>query len=307
MSAARIVILAVLAGMAASCEPSGDTADSGPAAVPAPPLTDSPAGDTRRPDSTPGPHDAVGTALSTPPAPPEAEAAADPAPRAAQPTPDSAGTASSRTEPPAPSVEPVEPPAGQDVARLLRRTASIYSAMRSMQAEFTMLTRNPLLRTEVTSHGTLFQRRPDRILLRFTDPAGDVIVGDGKYFWVYYPSVDPKQVVRTPAAGTAGVVDLQAQFVGDPLTRFEHTVRGREAIDGRDATAVMLVPREVLDYDSLEVWIDTQDSLVRRFQITDPNGVSRRLDLRNLEVDADLPDDLFTFTPPEGVRIVERG
>jgi outer membrane lipoprotein carrier protein len=196
----------------------------------------------------------------------------------------------------------------QDAVRLLRRTAQIYASMSAMRADFTMLTRNPLLGTQVTSHGVLYQRRPDRIRLDFTQPEGDVIVGDGDFFWVYYPSVDPIQVTKTPAAGTAGVVDLQAQFVGDPITRFNHTVEGMEAVDGRDAMIVSLVPRENLGYAKLKVWIDVADNMVRRFEITDaPNGVTRLLDLRSLETDPTLPDTLFRFTPPPGTHIVERG
>lgn len=195
----------------------------------------------------------------------------------------------------------------QDPVRLLRRTAQIYAAMSGLRADFTMETRNPLLGTRVTSHGELFQRRPDRIRLDFTQPEGDVIVGDGDFFWVYYPSVDPMQVTKTPAAGTAGVVDLQAQFVGDPITRFDHTVEGMEAVDGRDAMIVSLVPRENLGYAKLKVWIDVEDNLVRRFEITDPNGVTRLLDLRSLEIDPRLADTLFRFTPPPGTHVVERG
>jgi outer membrane lipoprotein carrier protein len=195
----------------------------------------------------------------------------------------------------------------QDAVRMLRRTAQIYSGMSGMRAEFAMLTRNPLLGTRVSSRGTLYQRRPDRIRLDFTDPAGDVIVGDGDFFWVYYPSVDPVQVTKTPVAGTAGVVDLQAQFVGDPVTNFDHTVDGREDVDGRDAVILSLVPRENRGYAKLKVWIDTQDNLVRRFEITDPNGVTRLLDLRSLQTSPTLSDSLFRFVPPPGTHVVERG
>jgi outer membrane lipoprotein carrier protein len=248
------------------------------------------------------------------PAPADTNDAAPPVRESVDRSADSATTA---VPPPAEAGDPIEldptteaeieevPP--QDVVRLLRRTARIYSAMSGMQAEFTMTTRNPLLGTRVTSHGTLYQRRPDRIRLEFTDPSGDLIVGDGEYFWVYYPSVDPVQITKTPAAGTAGVVDLQAQFVGDPITRFDHTAEGVEAIGGREAAIVSLVPRENLGYAKLKIWIDVQDNLVRRFEISDPNGVTRLLDLRNLETGPTLADSLFMFTPPPGTHVVERG
>jgi outer membrane lipoprotein carrier protein len=191
---------------------------------------------------------------------------------------------------------------------LLRRTAQAYAAVRSLQANFTMLTQNSLLGTRVSSRGTLFQRQPDRILLRFEEPKGDIILGDGRYFWIYYPSTDATQVLRAPAASApTGGVDLQAQFVGDPVTRFQHTAQGHEPVQGRDAAVVTLLPREERGYDRLKVWIDTGDFLVRRFEITEPNGITRLIELRDLTLNPAFADDLFRFTPPPGVRIVERG
>lgn len=190
---------------------------------------------------------------------------------------------------------------------MLKKTAGVYAGIRSMQAGFAMVTTNPLLRSTARSRGTLFQHRPDRILLRFSEPKGDMILGDGRYFWVYYPSVDAQQVTRTSAMNASGVVDLQAQFVGDPLERFEHTFNGHETVGGRDAAIFTLVPREDPGYKVLKVWIDTRDFLVRRFEVTDNSGIVRRLDLTDLETNPAMPDDLFRFTPPPGTKIVERG
>jgi outer membrane lipoprotein carrier protein len=246
-----------------------------------------------------------------------ADTASDPAAVMDPVTEPSDTTGARSTPPPASAGDPIEldptteqeieEVPGQDPVSMLRRTARIYSDMSGMQADFTMLTKNPLLGTSVTSRGRLYQRRPDRIRMDFSDPEGDVIVGDGDFFWVYYPGVDPVQVTKTPAAGTAGVVDLQAQFVGDPVTSFDHTVAGREPVAGREALAIALVPRTNRGYAKLTIWIDTQDNLVRRFEITDPNGVTRLLDLRDLEIGPTLADSLFRFTPPPGTRVVERG
>jgi len=203
------------------------------------------------------------------------------------------------------SIEPaVQQP---DVAQVLRRAASAYTKANTLQADFSQRSTNPILRKTVTSSGTLYQRRPDRFLMKFTDPAGDVIVSDGTYFWVYYPSVDRKQVIRMPASGGAGGVDLQAQFVGDPVARFAAEYEGREAVAGRDAYVLVLTPREPMGYRRLKVWIDAQDYLVRRFEVTEESGVVRYFELSNLKVNPTLSNDLFRFTQPEGTHIVDRG
>jgi outer membrane lipoprotein carrier protein len=195
-----------------------------------------------------------------------------------------------------------------DARTVLLRASEAYGKVRSLRAEFVQTAENPLLRSRVTSRGTLVQRRPDRFLMRFSEPAGDVIVSDGEWIWVYYPSVDEKQVMRAPVgAGGAGGADLQAQFLGDPLTRFTPTLEGTESVRGRRAYVLLLTPRVDTGFRSLKVWVDAQDHLVRRFELVESNGVKRHFELDRLEVDVAAPDSLFRFTPPEGARIVERG
>lgn len=195
-----------------------------------------------------------------------------------------------------------------DARTVLLRASEAYGKVRSLRAEFVQTAENPLLRSRVTSRGTLVQRRPDRFLMRFSEPAGDVIVSDGEWIWVYYPSVDEKQVMRAPVgAGGAGGADLQAQFLGDPLTRFTPSLEGTESVRGRRAYVLLLTPRVDTGFRSLKVWIDAQDHLVRRFELVESNGVKRHFELDRLEVDVAAPDSLFRFTPPEGARIVERG
>ncbi len=199
-------------------------------------------------------------------------------------------------------VTPGEP---QDSAlTLLRRTAARYGSIRSLRAMFSMETSNPLLRETVKSRGELFQRRPDRLLMRFTEPAGDVIVSDGQFIWIWYPSIDSTQVMRSPAGSGGGAVDLLAQFVGDPTKRFSWSVGRTETIAGHTATMYTLDPLREEAYQQLVVWIDRDDALVRRFEVTEASGVSRRIELRDVVIDSDLPDSIFRFTPPPGARIV---
>jgi len=191
---------------------------------------------------------------------------------------------------------------------LLDQAASKYQDVHSMRAEFTQELDNPLLGTQTKSRGMLFQREPDGFLMRFREPAGDVIVSDGEYFWLYYPSVDRKQVIRSPvnAAARPGV-DLQAQFIGDPEQRFNAKYDGTDTVDGRKADVLTLLPRTDAGYRSMKVWIDAQDHLVRRFIITDTQGLVRHIELHDIVVNLTLPDSLFRFTPPPGARIIDRG
>jgi len=246
-------------------------------------------------------------------APPPPDSTTPPAGERPAEQPAAGNTPSAQTPPP--STPPgqsggsAEQPAAyaQDPAAILRRTSDVYEGLRSMRADFTMVVENPLLRSRTTSRGTLYQRRPDRILLDFSEPEGDIIVSDGTYFWVYYPSANADQVLRSPAGEAgAGGVDLQAQFIGDPTDRFDYTMQGTETIAGRRAHVFTLVPRGNAGYRQLKVWIDAEDSLVRRFELTELNGSVREFTLSNVQRNPTIPDERFTFTPPPNARVVTR-
>ena len=195
--------------------------------------------------------------------------------------------------------------AAQDPEAILEATSRAYEAMRSVRAEFEQTLRNTLLGRTTASSGTMYQREPDRFLMDFSDPEGDVIVSDGRWYWMYYPSVDEKQVLRAPRRGQG--LDLQAEFIGDPVERFDYTYHGTEDVRGRTAHVMTLDPKRPAGYQRMKVWIDAGDHLVRRFEITEENGNVRHIELLDITVNPTLPDSLFEFTPPADAIIVDRG
>jgi outer membrane lipoprotein carrier protein len=245
----------------------------------------------------------------------DATAAGGPAVVSAETASSSTDSSAAATQSPAAIASPqgpakVNPPTrdADDGAAILARTAKKFSTINSMRADFTMAVENTLMRSTTNSAGKLYQKRPDKIALRFTQPEGDVIVGDGTYFWIYTPSSQAKnQALRLPAAaGGSNVVDLQAQFIGDPVKRFRYTLMGEETIGGRATDVMTLVPRDGAQYRSLKVWIDRNDSLVRRFEITEQSGVIRRMELKNLQINPAIDAATFRFTPPAGVHVVNQ-
>jgi outer membrane lipoprotein carrier protein len=251
---------------------------------------------------------AVESAADAAPAPAAPVASAAPERRVAQPARSAAVPAEAPAMPHASEAPVAEAEAqGGDAVAVLRRVSSVYAKVTSIQADFSQRSVNPILKTTVESRGTLYQRRPDRFLMRFAEPSGDVIVSDGAYFWVYYPSVDRKQVIKMPASRGAGAVDLQAQFVGDPVERFNAVLAGREEVGGRSADVLVLTPKQPMGYRGLKVWVDRGDGVIRRFEVTEESGLVRHFDLSNVKLNPTLADSLFRFTPPEGAHVVERG
>jgi outer membrane lipoprotein carrier protein len=207
----------------------------------------------------------------------------------------------------APAPDPAGPSADADdpATSVLLRAERAYESVRTLQADFVQDLTVPLLESTQRSRGEIFHRKPDLFLMRFSDPAGDVVVADGRHLWLYYPSSDPKQVVRT-SMGQAGRLDLQREFLSNPTERFVATLDGAESVAGRPARALTLIPRGQSPYRKVRIWIDDQDALARRFEITENNEAVRVVELRNLRVNVLLEETLFTFVPPAGAEIFDQ-
>src|SRR5438876_570316 len=129
----------------------------------------------------------------------------------------------------------------------LDHASQIYQTITSLSADFVQVITNPMIGTPDTTHGRLYQMRPSRFAMRFTDPKGDRIVADGRFLWLYTPSTTPGQVIRSriPEHGTTGP-NLIGQFVEQPRQHLvqPHVIRRQRGevasvellIDPGDAT-----------------------------------------------------------------------
>jgi outer membrane lipoprotein carrier protein len=196
----------------------------------------------------------------------------------------------------------------QDPGPALDRASAAYQTVTTLSAEFVQVIANPLLGAPDTTRGKLYQMRPSRFSMRFTNPRGDRIVADGRHLWLYTPSTTPGQVIRTaiPSAGTTGP-NLIAQFVEQPRERYRAHYLRADSLAGRMTDVVVLVPRATdLPYSEAMVWIDRSDGLVRRIEIVEVSGQRRTLVLDKLAVNRGVPGREFTFSPPAGLRVVDQ-
>jgi len=216
-----------------------------------------------------------------------------------------AGSATVQAQPRTPAIAAAPAP---DVAVTVARAVEAYARVRTARGTLEQTITNPLTRSVMTSKGTFQQRLPNELAVRFTDPAGDVIIADGKVIWVYLPSTNPGQVIKLPVdMPGAAQLDLTRRFLDKPMERYTVTPAGSAMIDGRRATAVTLVPRTpMLEFNRAVVWIDDADGLIRQFETTEASGLVRRIRFETLQVNTAIDASAFSFVPPRNARIIDQ-
>src|ERR671936_2185723 len=88
----------------------------------------------------------------------------------------------------------------QSVDETLDRASKAWSRVKTARASFEQTVTNSLTGSTAKARGEFQQQRPGKLAIRFTEPAGDRIISDGRWVWIYLPSSAPGQVVKRPAA-----------------------------------------------------------------------------------------------------------
>jgi outer membrane lipoprotein carrier protein len=196
----------------------------------------------------------------------------------------------------------------QDAQAIIGRAARVYRSLASLRAEFVQMIDNPMI-DSAESKGTLAQAGPAKLAMRFSEPAGEAIVIDGKHVWVYTPSTVPGQVVRlaVPNGGPVYGYNLLAWLLDRPAERYRASYLRSERIDGRPTDVVQLIPAVPdLPFTKAVIWLDQESALPRRLEIHEQSGAIRTLSLKRIRVNESLPGRTFTFDVPKGVRVVDQ-
>jgi outer membrane lipoprotein carrier protein len=192
---------------------------------------------------------------------------------------------------------------------LLDRAVAAWAKVKTARATFEQTITNSLTGRTLTASGEYQQQRPGKLSVRFQDPANDRVVADGKHLWLYLPSSAPGQVIRTDLKeGGSGTVDLSAQFLTAPRSRYTITPGGAADIGGHATHSFTLVPkdRESARFQTATVWIDDADATIRQFEVTENSNLQRRVRMTSFKTNVPVDASAFVFEVPAGVRVVDR-
>lgn len=205
---------------------------------------------------------------------------------------------------PTPSKKPA-----QSVDAVINRAVAAWARVKTLRATFEQTLTNPITGSTMTSKGELQQRKPNKLAITFSDPVGDRIVDDGKFVWVSLQSATPGQVIKLASTNVgAASTDLIGQFLKTPRGKYDAVDGGADKVGTRVARVIVLTakPGQALPFVRAKVWVDSADGLIRLFESTDGNGITRRVRLLTLRPNVDVNNKVFTFSVPKDTRVIEQ-
>jgi outer membrane lipoprotein carrier protein len=187
------------------------------------------------------------------------------------------------------------------VSDIVARLQSRYDSTAGFRANFTQQVESATLGQKVESRGTVVFKKPGRMRWEFTEPK-QTLVSDGKFFWFYQPAEN--QVIKTPFQN-AFTSNTPASFllgVGHIEKDFIVALTNETA----EAYQLRLTPKQDPEaIGALDLTVNAKTFDIQQAVVTDPLGNVTRLQLSNIDRSSPLTDELFHFSPPTGVDVVE--
>ena len=187
--------------------------------------------------------------------------------------------------------------------QILEKVQKFYAEASDFKADFKQTYTYKIYGRKKVSTGKVYFKKPAKMRWDYEMPTQRVFVADGKTLWVYEP--EEAQVFKR--ALSSAQLPIALRFMrGDAQLDQEFNIKDLTPIKEEGVIKLKLSPKSPSpDFETLELSVDPLNGQVRSSALVDPTGNINRIDFVAVKVNQALPNNGFSFTPPEGVRIID--
>jgi outer membrane lipoprotein carrier protein len=194
-----------------------------------------------------------------------------------------------------------EPKSAEQVVDALQKN---YDATIDFIADFQQETEVKTLNRSLKAWGKLSFKRPGKMLWRYEEPKGQIVLTDGSHLYFLQP--EQNQVIKSPLKN-AFRSDIPLSFLlglGNLKKDFNAVLKATE----KDEYILRLEPKgEAGGFSEILLGVSRSSADIVWVSIRDAANNLTSLRFSNMKKDVGLKDSLFRINIPQGVDIVELG
>jgi len=180
--------------------------------------------------------------------------------------------------------------AQEDPKKVLKNIQDKFSSIKDLSADLTQLVND-----KVNLKGKVFYKKENNLRFEFDKM---LIISDGETSWNYNKNQDKVIITDYDTEGNKilSIRQIIFEYPEDcELTTFES--EGKKGIE--------LVPKDdTFSFNSVKLFIDSEN-LITKVLVDDPATGTIQIDLSNYQLNKNLPDSYFQFSPPEGSQVLD--
>lgn len=182
------------------------------------------------------------------------------------------------------------------VKEITDRVQKRYDSITDAVAQFTQQVKFGFSKIEQSFTGTLTMKKPNSYRI---ESELQTLITDGTTVWAYSPV--NKQVLIDHFKENQNSLSPQNFLLNLPSDYYA-TLLGKE----KKMIVLKLVPKDDQSFvKSLKAWIEEGSWIVRKVEVIDVNDTETTYTVREVQLNAHVKDNAFTFTPPPGTEVVD--
>lgn len=176
------------------------------------------------------------------------------------------------------------------------KSHGLQTSIRTVTARFVEESTSALLTVPVVSRGTLAVVRPDRVVMRYSDPPGRVLLIDGDQLTLVWPAKGVRE--RSNIGDARRRIDKYFVDKSPDELRRNFAIAARITSDRGDAWEVSMTPtrsqiRQGLT--GLKLWIDRSSLMLKTMRMEFPGGDSKTLVFEDVVVNGTVDPRAFVL------------
>jgi outer membrane lipoprotein carrier protein len=179
-----------------------------------------------------------------------------------------------------------------------------YKAAETLTAHFEQTNQNAATGTTTKSKGLIFVKVPRKIRWDTQEPQANLLVGNGKKFWLYTPPFDSSDPSEHGQVMEKKAEDVQSEFASVLLTgAFSGAVSKTIALDSEH---FKLIPKKGTagTVKEADITIDSKLLLITDVILKHEGGNVSTIHLSSIELGKPLKAELFEFKIPPGTDLI---
>jgi outer membrane lipoprotein-sorting protein len=193
------------------------------------------------------------------------------------------------------------------VGDIVKKVRQRFAGIKAYQADFHVSSEKLGKKTFQT--GTVKYKSTNRMLVEYSQPAGQRIVASGNTMWIYIPSMNvvAEQDLKSQSDSLfssntrSGLQRLFSRYHYKFASRQQPEPQG----DGTKRYTLMLQQKETRSgFRTLKLWI-SEDYLITKAAGETSTGKKVEIEFTNIRTDVDLPNGIFKFDIPASVRVIK--
>jgi outer membrane lipoprotein-sorting protein len=198
---------------------------------------------------------------------------------------------------------------------ILNKMERAHQEMKSLKAEMVQQKTNSQIGITDTDFGAIIYKPAEgkskgKLRIDYIKPTKDIIALVGENFTYYQPRINQalKSTLAKASKGRTGMsvfrfgLDSSLKSLVDT---YNIDYLKDEEINGQPATVLRLIPKSNGQVASVDIWV-LQNGLPSQWKVVERNGDHTIFTLKNLELNANIPDSAFNVNIPDGTKIVDK-